>query len=184
MRKSVILPGVAVAGGLVGLLVRRVYLAHGFEAGTGLPISGAPQSVGHGPCLGGGGGRAAGSEPGQAPQVRPVLHRRFLAGHHPSALRRPGRAVLLAIGGFLALAAWAGSPRTPAGTADDEHCLGRAGGFSACWPPPASTLSPRKCAGAPPFSPPGPWSPALPAACGSWPTTTRAGRRSPCWVST
>ena len=32
MRKSVILPGVAVAGGLVGLLVRRVYLAHGFEA--------------------------------------------------------------------------------------------------------------------------------------------------------
>ncbi|MFQ9411437.1 MAG: hypothetical protein ACLR1T_10810 [Evtepia gabavorous] len=42
MRKSVILPGVAVAGGLVGLLVRRVYLAHGFEAGTGLPISGAP----------------------------------------------------------------------------------------------------------------------------------------------
>ena len=42
MRKSVILPGVAVAGGLVGLFVRRVYLAHGFEAGTGLPISGAP----------------------------------------------------------------------------------------------------------------------------------------------
>ena len=41
MRKSVILPGVAVAGGLVGLLVRRVYLAHGFEAGAGLPISGA-----------------------------------------------------------------------------------------------------------------------------------------------
>lgn len=42
MRKPWILPGVAVAGGVVGLLVRRVYLASAFEPGTGLPISGAP----------------------------------------------------------------------------------------------------------------------------------------------
>ena len=42
MRKSVLLPALAVAGGIVGLLVRRVYLANGFEVGTGLPIAGAP----------------------------------------------------------------------------------------------------------------------------------------------
>ena len=42
MRKSVLLPALAVAGGVVGLLVRRVYLANGFEVGTGLPIAGAP----------------------------------------------------------------------------------------------------------------------------------------------
>ena len=42
MRKSVLLPAAAVAGGVVGLVVRRVYLANGFEAGTGLPIAGAP----------------------------------------------------------------------------------------------------------------------------------------------
>ena len=42
MRKSVLLPAVAAVGGAVGLLVRRVYLANGFEVGTGLPIPGAP----------------------------------------------------------------------------------------------------------------------------------------------
>lgn len=42
MRKSVLLPAAAVAGGVVGLLVRRVYLANGFEAGTGLPSPGRP----------------------------------------------------------------------------------------------------------------------------------------------
>ena len=42
MRKSGLLPALAGAGGIVGLLVRRVYLATGFEVGTGLPIPHAP----------------------------------------------------------------------------------------------------------------------------------------------
>ncbi|MFR4088393.1 MAG: hypothetical protein ACLT1A_11140 [Dysosmobacter sp.] len=48
MRKSVLLPAAAVAGGVVGLVVRRVYLANGFEAGTGLPIARGAQPVGDG----------------------------------------------------------------------------------------------------------------------------------------
>lgn len=184
MRKSVILPGVAVAaawsvcwfGGFIWPMgLRRAPAAHLRR----------PQSVGHGPCLGGGGGRAAGSEPGQAPQVRPVLHRRFLAGHHPSALRRPGPGRF----SWPSAAFWPwppgpAAPRYPAGTADDEHCLGRAGGSQPAGRRRHLLCRPENAPGRPPFSPPGPWSPALPAACGSWPTTTRAGRRSPCWVST
>ncbi len=42
MRKSLLLPGVAAAAGIVGLLVRGAYLNHGFEVGTHLPIAGAP----------------------------------------------------------------------------------------------------------------------------------------------
>ena len=38
MRKSTILPLIALAGGIVGLLVRRLYLSRAFEPGTGLPI--------------------------------------------------------------------------------------------------------------------------------------------------
>ena len=110
MRKSVILPGVAVAGGLVGLFVRRVYLAHGFEAGTGLPISGAP-SLWAMVLVSAAVAAAAGSEPGQAPQVRPVLHRRFLAGHHPLLSGALAGAVLLAIGGFWP---WPPGPAAPA----------------------------------------------------------------------
>lgn len=42
MRKSWILPGAAVLGGLIGLLVRHRYLTTAFEPGTGLPIEGLP----------------------------------------------------------------------------------------------------------------------------------------------
>ena len=91
MRKSVILPGVAVAGGLVGLLVRRVYLAHGFEAGTGLPISGAPSLWAMVLVSAAVAAALLILSRGKHRKFDPVLHRRFLAGHHPSALRRPGR---------------------------------------------------------------------------------------------
>lgn len=42
MRKACFLPGAAVAGGIVGLLLRRVQLQTAFEPGTGLPIGGVP----------------------------------------------------------------------------------------------------------------------------------------------
>lgn len=48
MRKSVLLPAAAVAGGVVGLVVRRVYLANGFEAGTGPAHCRGTQPVGDG----------------------------------------------------------------------------------------------------------------------------------------
>lgn len=40
MRKDLVLPVVALAGGAGGFLLRRLQLAHGFEAGTGLPVQG------------------------------------------------------------------------------------------------------------------------------------------------
>ena len=42
MRKTVLLPAVAVAGGIAGLVIRQFYLASAFEPVTGLPVSGAP----------------------------------------------------------------------------------------------------------------------------------------------
>lgn len=42
MRKAYLLPGVAAAGGIAGLLLRRVQLQAAFEPGTGLPIGGVP----------------------------------------------------------------------------------------------------------------------------------------------
>lgn len=45
MRKNILLPGIAVAGGIVGFLLRRWELATAFEANTGLPIPGAPASL-------------------------------------------------------------------------------------------------------------------------------------------
>ncbi len=42
MKKSWILPGAAVLGGLIGLFVRHRYLTTGFEPGTGLPVEGLP----------------------------------------------------------------------------------------------------------------------------------------------
>ena len=42
MRKEILLPGIAVGGGVVGFLLRRWELSTAFEPDTGLPISGAP----------------------------------------------------------------------------------------------------------------------------------------------
>ena len=169
MRKSVILPGVAVAGGLVGLLVRRVYLAHGFEAGTGLPISGAPSLWAMVLVSAAVAAALLVLSRGKHRKFDQCYTGAFSPDTTPLLSGALAGAVLLAIGGFLALAAWAGSPRTLLGQRTMSIAWAGLGVLSLL---------------APPFSPPGPWSPALPAACGSWPTTTRAGRRSPCWVST
>lgn len=45
MRKEIIAPALAVAGGAVGFALRRWGLATGFEAATGLPIAGAPATL-------------------------------------------------------------------------------------------------------------------------------------------
>lgn len=45
MRKEILLPAIAVAGGLGGFALRRWELATAFEADTGLPIAGAPATV-------------------------------------------------------------------------------------------------------------------------------------------
>ena len=42
MRKDILLPGVAVAGGAAGFLLRRWELSTAFEPDTGLPVAGAP----------------------------------------------------------------------------------------------------------------------------------------------
>lgn len=42
MRKALVLPAVAVGGGLIGLVVRQRYLTQAFEPDTGLPIGGQP----------------------------------------------------------------------------------------------------------------------------------------------
>ena len=115
MRKSVLLPALAVAGGIVGLLVRRVYLANGFEVGTGLPIAGAPSLW------------AVALVAVAVVVVLAVLS----AGKHRNFDRRYAEAFLprsplcltfqlagvvpLAIGGFLALAHWVQSPVTDLG---------------------------------------------------------------------
>ena len=45
MRKEIILPAVAVVCGGAGYALRRWELATAFEAGTGLPIAGAPATM-------------------------------------------------------------------------------------------------------------------------------------------
>ncbi len=45
MRKNVLLPALTLAAGVVGFVLRRWQLATGFEAGTGLPISGVPATA-------------------------------------------------------------------------------------------------------------------------------------------
>lgn len=110
MRKSVLLPALAVAGGIVGLLVRRVYLANGFEVGTGLPIAGSPSLW------------AMAVVAVAVVAVLAVLsagkHRNFDRCYAEAFLPRSplcltfqlAGVVLLAIGGFLALAHWVQSP--------------------------------------------------------------------------
>ena len=115
MRKSVLLPALAVAGGIVGLLVRRVYLANGVEVGTGLPIAGAPSLW------------AMALVAVAVVVVLAVLsagkHRNFDRCYAEAFLPRSplcltfqlAGVVLLAIGGFLALAHWVQSPVTDLG---------------------------------------------------------------------
>ena len=112
MRKSVILPGVAVAGGLVGLLVRRVYLAHGFEAGTGLPISGALSLWAMVLVSAAVAAALLVLSRGKHRKFDQCYTGAFSPDTTPLLSGALAGAVLLAIGGFLALAAWAGSPRT------------------------------------------------------------------------
>ena len=45
MRKEILLPAVAIAGGAAGFALRRWELATAFEADTGLPIDGAPATL-------------------------------------------------------------------------------------------------------------------------------------------
>ena len=108
MRKSVILPGVAVAGGLVGLLVRRVYLAHGFEAGTGLPISGAPSLWAMVLVSAAVAAALLVLSRGKHRKFDQCYTGAFSPDTTPLLSGALAGAVLLAIGGFLALAAWAG----------------------------------------------------------------------------
>lgn len=110
MRKSLLLPAAAVVAGVVGLLVRLLYLKNGFEMDTGLPVSGAPTmwvmllvSV-------------------AVVVVLALLcrgkHQKFDQCY--TGAFRPHRmlwaagalagAVLLVVGGFLSLAAWVSSP--------------------------------------------------------------------------
>lgn len=110
MRKSLLLPAAAVVAGVVGLLVRLLYLKNGFEMDTGLPVSGAPTmwvmllvSV-------------------AVVVVLALLcrgkHQKF-DQCYTGAFRPHGMlwaagalagAVLLVVGGFLSLAAWVSSP--------------------------------------------------------------------------
>lgn len=171
-------------GGLVGLLVRRVYLAHGFEAGTGLPISGAPSLwamvlvsaavaaallvLSRGKhrkfdqCYTG----------AFSPDTTPLLSGALARGGSPGHRRLfgPGRL--------------GRQPPYPAGTADDEHCLGRAGGSQPAGRRRHLLCRPENAPGRPHSHRlgRGPRLCLLPVDHG--PTTTRAGRRSPCWVST
>ena len=110
MRKSVILPGAAVAGGLVGLLVRRVYLAHGFEAGTGLPISGAPSLWAMVLVSAAVAAALLILSRGKHRKFDQCYTGAFSPDTTPLLSGALAGAVLLAIGGFLALAAWAVVP--------------------------------------------------------------------------
>ena len=110
MRKTLLLTAAAVVAGVVGLLVRWLYLKNGFEMDTGLPVSGAPTmwvmllvSV-------------------AVVVVLALLcrgkHQKFdqcyTGAFRPTGLLWTAGvlagAVLLVVGGFLALAAWASSP--------------------------------------------------------------------------
>lgn len=115
MRKSVLLPALAVAGGIVGLLVRRVYLANGFEVGTGLPIAGAPSLWAM--------ALVAAAVVVVLAALSAGKHRNFDRCYAEAFLPRSplcltfqlAGVVLLAIGGFLALAHWVQSPVTDLG---------------------------------------------------------------------
>ncbi len=128
MRKSVILPGVAVAGGLVGLLVRRVYLAHGFGAGTGLPISGAPSLWAMVLVSAAVAAALLVLSRGKHRKFDQCYTGAFSPDTTPSALRRPGRGGSPGHRRLFGPGRLGRQPPYPAGTADDEHCLGRAGG--------------------------------------------------------
>lgn len=110
MRNSIILPGVAVVGGVVGLGVRWLYLTRGFQAVTGLPVDGSPT-------------RWAMVLLVAAVVVIPLVLSRgehqnfdrcytgaFSTGSLPRLSCMLAGAALMAVGGFLALALWGSSP--------------------------------------------------------------------------
>ena len=110
MRKCVLLPAAAVAGGVVGLLVRRVYLANGFEAGTGLPIAGAPSlwamAIVTVVVL----GLLVALSCGKHKNYTQCYTGSFYSEHTVCIAGMLAGAVLLGVGGFLALANWFSSP--------------------------------------------------------------------------
>ena len=113
MRKSVILPGVAVVGGLVGLAVRWLYLTRGFAPGTGLPVSGSPT-----PWLMVLGVAAVVVIPLALSRGKHQVFDRCYTGAFashslPCVAGMLAGAVLFAVGGFLALALWVSSPMDP-----------------------------------------------------------------------
>lgn len=93
-------------GGLVGLLVRRVYLAHGFEAGTGLPISGAPSLWAMVLVSAAVAAALLVLSRGKHRKFDQCYTGAFSPDTTPLLSGALAGAVLLAIGGFLALAAW------------------------------------------------------------------------------
>lgn len=110
MRKTLLLPAAAVVAGVVGLLVRWLYLKNGFEMDTGLPVSGAPTmwvmllvSVAVVVVL-------ALLCRGKHPKFDQCYTGAFLPRGMLWTAGALAGAVLLAVGGFLALAAWASSP--------------------------------------------------------------------------
>lgn len=110
MRKTLLLPAAAVVAGVVGLLVRWLYLKNGFEMDTGLPVSGAPTmwvmllvSVAVVVVL-------ALLCRGKHQKFDQCYTGAFRPHGLPWAAGTLAGAVLLAVGGFLALAAWASSP--------------------------------------------------------------------------
>lgn len=115
MRKSIVLPGVAVVGGLVGLWIRWLYLTQGFQAVTGIPISGSPTLWAMILVV-------------VAVVVIPLVLSRgkhqvfdrcytgaFASDRLPCLSGMLAGAVLLAVSGFLALALWGSSPLTGEG---------------------------------------------------------------------
>ena len=111
MRKSVLLPAAAVAGGVVGLVVRRVYLANGFEAGTGLPIAGAPSlwamAIVTVVVL----GLLVALSCGKHKNYTQCYTGAFYSEHTVCIAGMLAGAVLLGVGGFLALRGSTSSPR-------------------------------------------------------------------------
>lgn len=110
MRKSIILPGVAVAGGLVGLWIRWLYLTRGFQAVTGLPVAGSPflwamilvvAAVVVLPLV---------LSRGKQPVFDRCYTGAFATDSLPRLAAMLAGAVLMVVGGFLCLALWVSSP--------------------------------------------------------------------------
>lgn len=110
MGKALRLPGAAVLAGIVGLLVRWAYLQYGFEVGTDLPLSGAPTmwlmllvTLAAAAVL-------ALLCRGSHRQFHQCYTGAFSSGRLVWNAGALAGAVLLVVGGFLALLTWVNSP--------------------------------------------------------------------------